>query len=88
MGSEKFICVRKLGEPKTFAAIMMELEEMLSEKHINKGLIRFCGLDGTNANSGKESCMQRKIQHASPCALYVNHRIAVCLVPLIKEYLT
>ena len=42
----------------------MELEEMFAEKRINKSLVRFSGLEGIHANSGKENCMQRKIQHA------------------------
>ena len=87
--SEKFICVRKLDEWKTAAAITTELEEIFSEKYINESLIRFSGLDGTNAMSGKQNCMQRKIQHVSPYALYINchnHKLALCLVHLIKEY--
>ena len=68
---------------------MTELEEMFAEKHINKSLIRSSGLDGTNTMSGKEIGMQRKIQHVSPYALYINYRnhiLALCLVHLIKEY--
>ena len=83
MASEKFICVRKLGESKIVAAIMAEPEERFGEKHINKVLIRFSGFDGTNVMSGKQNGMQRKIHHVSPYALCVNccnHRNALFLV--------
>ena len=62
---------------------------MFGEKYINKSLIRFSGVDGTNATSGKQNGMQRKIQHVSTYVLYINYcndRPALCLVHLIKEY--
>ena len=68
---------------------MVELDEMFIGKYINKSLIRFSGVDGTNAMSGKQNGMQRKIQHVPPYALYINccnHILALCLVHLIKEY--
>ena len=70
--TEQFICVRKLGPSKTSEAIMMELEEMFEEKHINKSFIRFSGLDGTNCLSGMQNGVQRRIQHSSPYAFYIN----------------
>ena len=41
---EKFIRVRKLGESKTAAIIIADLEEMFAEKYINKTLIPFFAL--------------------------------------------
>ena len=87
--TEQFICVRKLGASKTSEAIMLEIEEMFSEKHINKTFIRFSGLDGTNCMSGVQNGLQRRIQHVSPYAFYINcrnPRLALCLVHLLKEY--
>ena len=86
---EEFICVHKLGASKTSEAIMIEIEEMFVEKHINKSFIRFSGLDGTNCMSGVQNGLQRRIQHISPYAFYINcrnHRLALCLVHLLKEY--
>ena len=87
--SEKFVCLRKLGTSKTSAAIMSELEEMFMDKKIDKTMIRFSGLDGTNAMSGAQKGLQRRLQHVSPYALYLNcrnHRLALCLVHLLKQY--
>ena len=81
--------MRKLAESETAAVIMAELEQMFTEKYINKSLTRFSVLDGTNAMSGNQNGVQRKIQHVSPYALYINcrnHRFALCLIYLIKEY--
>ena len=86
---EGFVCIRKLGTSKTSEALMKELEEMFVEKNINKSLIRFSGLDGTNAMSGEKKGLQRRIRHVSPYALYLNcrnHRLALCLVHLLKQY--
>ena len=81
--------MRKVSTSKTTEALMLELEEMFSNKHIDKTLIRFSGLDGTNAMSGTQNGLQRRIQHVSPYAFYMNcrnHRLALCLVHLLKEY--
>ena len=86
--SRKLICVRKLGESKTAAAIRVKLEKMFAEKCINKNLIRFSGLYSTNAID-EQNGMQRKIQYVLPYAPYINccNSIFVpCLVHLIKEY--
>ena len=86
---EEFICIRKLGTSKTAEALMEELEETFQEKHISKENTRFSGLDGTNAMSGKQKGLQRRIRHISPYAIYLNcrnHRLALCLVHLMKQY--
>ena len=51
---EEFVCIRKLGTSKTSEALMNELEQMFIDKNIVKTLIRFSGLDGTNAMSGEK----------------------------------
>ena len=46
-------------------------------------------MDGTNCMSGVQNGLQRRIQHVSPYAFYINcgnHRLALCLVHLLKEY--
>ena len=86
---EEFVCIRKLSTSKTSEAIMNELESMFVEKKIDKTKIRFSGLDGTNAMSGERKGLQRRIRHVSPFAVYMNcrnHRLALCLVHLLKSY--
>ena len=82
---EKFICVRKLGESKTAAIIIADLEEMFAEKYINKTLIPFFAL------MVQMQWMRSKMVCKEKCstyALYIiccNHWLALCLVNLIKE---
>ena len=86
---EEFVCIRKLSISKTAEALMNELEQMFTDKNIDKTRIRFSGLDGTNAMSGEQKGLQRRIRHVSPYALYMNcrnHRLALCLVHLFKKY--
>ena len=59
------------------------------QKGLDSSLIRFSGLDGTNAMSGKRKALQLLIRHASLYAQYLNfknHRLALCLVHLIPKY--
>ena len=86
---EEFVCIRKLSTSRTAEALMNELEQMFTDKNIDKTRIRFSGLDGTNAMSGKQKGLQRRIRHVSPYVLYMNcrnHRLALCLVHLFKKY--
>ena len=76
--SRKLICVRKLGESKTAAAIRVKLEKMFAEKCINKNLIRFSGLYGTNAidkQNGKEkySTYYHMLYILTAAILYLSH---------------
>ena len=62
---------------------------MFLEKGIDKTKIRFSCLNGTNAMSGERKGLQRHIRHKSPFAIYMNcrnHRLALCLVHLLKMY--
>ena len=68
---------------------MEELEQIFTDKNIDKIRFRFSGLDGTNAMSGEQKGLQRRICHVSSYALYLNcrnHRLALCLVHLSKKY--
>ena len=68
---------------------MTQLEPMFLEKSIDKTKIRFSGLDGTKAISGVRKDLQRRIRHISPIAVNTNchnHRLALCLVHLLKTY--
>ena len=59
------------------------------QKGLDSSLIRFSGLDGTNAMRGKRKALQLLIRHTSPYAQYLNfknHRLALCLVHLIPKY--
>ena len=87
--TEQYVCIRKLGTSKTAETLMGELEQIFIDKKIDKTLIRFSGLDGTNAMSGEQKGLQRRIRHVSPFAIYMNcrnHRLALCLVHLLKKY--
>ena len=58
---KKSVCIHKLGTSKASEALMKELKQMFEEKHIAKENIRFFGLDGTNAMSGQQKGLQRRI---------------------------
>ena len=86
--TEQYVCIRKLRTSKTAETLMGELEQIFIDKKIDKTLIRFSGLDGTNAMSGEQKGLQRRIRHVSPFAIYMNcrnHRLALCLVHLLKK---
>ena len=68
---------------------MVELEQMFINKSIDKVCIRFSGLDGTNAMSGEQKGLRHCTCHVSPFSIYMNcrnHRLALCLVYLLKKY--
>lgn len=76
-------------EKATAEAIMTAVKLFLLAKNIDIGKIRFIALDGCNTMSGEHKGLERRIRHESPFALYVNcrnHRLALCLVHLIKKY--
>ena len=85
---ERFLGVVKLAKSKKaedFHIIM----KLLEAKGLDSSLIRFSGLDGTNAMRGKRKALQLLIRHTSPYAQYLNfknHRLALCLVHLIPKY--
>ena len=86
--TEQYVCIRKLRTSKTAKTLMGELEQIFIDKKIDKTLIRFSGLDGTNVMSGEQKGLQRRI-HVSPFAIYMNcrnHRLALFLVHLLKKY--
>ncbi|XP_061179464.1 uncharacterized protein LOC133188092 [Saccostrea echinata] len=73
----------------TAEAIMEAIKSFLLAKNIDMAKIRFIALDGCNTMSGEHKGLQRRIRHESPFALFVNcrnHRLALCLVHLIKRY--
>ena len=87
--TEQFICVRKLSADQTAVSLMNELLNVFEVEQIDKGNLRFSGLDGTNTMSGEHRGLGRRIRHISPHALYLNcrnHRLALCLVHLLIHY--
>ena len=59
----------------------------MGAKGLDSSLIRFSGLDGTNAMSGERKGLQQLIWHTSPyanCLNCKNHRLVLCLVHLPK----
>ena len=87
--TEEYVCIRKLCTPETAKTLMVELEQMFINKSIDKVCIRFSGLDGTNAMSGEQKGLRHCTCHVSPFSIYMNcrnHRLALCLVYLLKKY--
>ena len=85
---ERFLGVVKLAKSKK-AEDLHDIMKLLEAKALDSSLIRFSGLDGTNAMSGERKGLQRLIRHPSPYAQYLNcknHRLALCLVHLIPKY--
>ena len=79
----------KLSTSKKPIDLHVTIMELLNSKGINNSQIRFTRLDGTNAMSGELKGLQRLIRHDSPHSLYLNcrnHRLALCLVHLMKYY--
>ena len=61
----------------------------LELQNLDSSCIRFSGLDGTIAMSGEQKGLQRLIRHTAPHSQYLNcrnHRLALCLVHLIRRY--
>jgi hypothetical protein len=86
---EKFLGIVKLTVSKKAIDLHETIMQLLTEKGIDSGFIRFSGLDGTNAMSGERKGLQRLIRHTSPHSMYINcrnHRLALCLVHLIPKY--
>ena len=86
---ERFLGVVKLAKPKKAEDLHDIIMKLLEAKGLDSSLIRFSGLDGTNAMSGERKGLQRLIHHTSPYAQYLNcknHRLALCLVHLIPKY--
>ncbi|XP_033744317.1 E3 SUMO-protein ligase KIAA1586-like [Pecten maximus] len=76
-------------EKGTAEAIMEAIQGFLIAKDIDIANIRFMGFDGCNTMSGIQKDLQRRIRHVSPFAVYINcrnHRLALCLVHLIKQF--
>ena len=83
---ERFLGVVKLAKSKK-AEDLHDIMKLLEAKGLDSPLIRFSGLDGTNAMSGERKGLQQLIRHTSPYAQYLNcknHRLALCLVHLPK----
>ena len=86
---ESYLGVVKLSTSKTADALFLMIENFLQQKHLDIEKMMFSGLDGTNAMSGERKGLQRRLRHASPFNVYLNcrnHRLALCLVHLIKKY--
>ena len=85
---ERSLEVVKLAKSKK-AEDLHDIMKLLEAKGLDSPLIRFSGLDGTNAMSGECKGLQWLIRHASPYAQYLNcknYRLAMCLVHLIPKY--
>ena len=86
---ERFLGVVKLAKSKKAEDLHDIIMKLLEAKGLDSSLIRFSGLDGTNAMSGERKGLQRLIRHTSPYAQYLNyknHRLALRLVHLIPKY--
>ena len=85
---ERFFGVVNFAKSKK-AEDLHDIFMKMGAKGLDSSLIRFSGLDGTNAMRGKRKALQLLIRHTSPYAQYLNfknHRLALCLVHLIPKY--
>ena len=63
---ERFLGVVKLAKSKKAEDLHDIIMKLLEAKGLGSSLIRFSGLDGTNAMSGERKGLQRLIRHTSP----------------------
>ena len=85
---ERFFGVVNFAKSKK-AEDLHDIFMKMGAKGLDSSLIRFSGLDGTNAMSGEHKDLQWLIWHTSPFAQYLNcknHILALCLVHLIPKY--
>lgn len=70
-------------------SLLTAIEQFFMAKNVDLTKVRFLGFDGTNTMSGEVTGLQRRIRHLSPHCIYINcrnHRLALCLKHLMKEY--
>ena len=87
---EHFLGMVQLTTSKK-AANLHDVMGLLASKGLDNTLIRFCGMDGTNAMSGERKGLQHRICHTSPHSIYGNcnnHWLALCLKHMIPRYHT
>ncbi|XP_060588204.1 uncharacterized protein LOC132743670 [Ruditapes philippinarum] len=75
-------------ERTSSAALMDGIRVFCLGKGIELRNIRFVGLDGCNAMSGENKGLQKRKRHENPLSIYVNcrnHRLALCLVHMVKK---
>ena len=73
---------------KKATQIMNTLKLFCEAKQIILEGVLFSVLDGTNAMSGKEGRLQRRIRYYSSFNIYINcrnHRLALCLLHIMKN---
>ena len=83
----KFLGIVNL-KGKTSAEIMDVIKKFFAAKSIKLENLMFSVLEGTNAMSGKDTGLQRRIRFYSPFNIYINcrnHRLALCLPHLMKD---
>ena len=86
---QRFLGIVKLTTSKKPVDLHEIIIKHLESKNLDSSCIRFSGLDGTNAMSGEQKGLQRLIRHTAPHSQYLNcrnHRLALCLVHLIRRY--
>ena len=70
-------------------ALCARICNVLQEKDVNIGYMRFNGIDGTNTMSGEISGLQRCFRHIPPHTKYMNchnHKLALAFVHLLDQY--
>ena len=89
--AERFLGMVRLTTFKEAANLHDVIMGLLASKGLDITLIRFCGMDRTNAISSERKGLQRRIRHTSPHSIYINcnnHRLALCLKHMIPRYHT
>ena len=73
---------------KTTPQVMDVVNQFFLAKNIKLDKMLLSVLDETNAMGGKKNGLQRRIRNFSPFNIYINcrnHRLALCLPPLMKN---
>ena len=86
---EKFLGITQVEHSKTAADLAEIINNFFIEKGIDISKIKFTGLDGTSAMSSDKVRLQQRLWHFSPYSIYLNcrnHRSALCLVHLVKQF--
>ena len=86
---EKFLGVPQVEHSKTAADLAEIIKNFFIEKGIDISKIKFTGPVGMSAMSSDKLGLQRRSRYFSPYSIYlncINHRLALRLVHLVKQF--
>ena len=86
---ETFLGITQVEHSKMAADLAEIIKRFFIEKGIDINKIKLTGLVGTSAMSSYKVGLQRGLPHFLPYSIYLNcrnHRLALCLFHLIKQF--